>query len=185
MMFENKNKDIPRLTILIAIALLALGFWYYFTFTPPGEKNVMEVKQEVPKMLAASLGMQNNSGQIGNAVFRERNGKVLVEIDVFNAPKNVSQPVHVHEGSCPRPGGIKYALNSLVNGQSETILDVTLKDILAGLPLSVNAHKSNEDVGTYVSCGNITRESLMPEQNNTQQAPQLKPPPLPPLPPAS
>lgn len=182
MLFEQEqNKDnTPLVTIVIAVAFLVLGGWYYVNYSSPKEENVEHVEEKpAPQKLVVPFGMQNNSGQVGNAVFRERDGKVLVEVYVFNAPKDILQPAHIHEGSCPNPGAVKYPLASLANGQSETTLDVTLEDILSHLPLAVNVHKSEKEAGTYVSCGNISRENLMPEQNNTQPAPQITPPPLP------
>lgn len=168
MLYEQKqDKNIPLITIVIAVALLVLGGWYYVAFNPNkgGEIDtlVMVEEKQAPQKLVVAFGMQNNSGQIGNAVFHERDGKVFVEVDVFNAPKDTPQPAHVHEGSCPNPGAVKYSLTSVVNGQSETTLDVSLEDILASLPLSVNVHKSTKEAGTYVSCGIISRETLTAE----------------------
>jgi hypothetical protein len=69
------------------------------------------------------------------------------------APED-SQPAHIHEGSCanlnPAP---KIPLQNVVNGKSTTVLDLPIKQVLAGG--AVNVHKSAQDVKTYVACGDL------------------------------
>lgn len=79
----------------------------------------------------------------------------MVEIGVSGYPKDISQPAHIHFGSCKNLGPIKYPLTSVVNGQSETVLGGTLAQLRAELPLAINIHKSEAKPGVYVSCGDI------------------------------
>jgi len=67
----------------------------------------------------------------------------------------VAQPAHIHEGTCanlnPKP---LFALKPVVDGKSETIVDVALSQ-LQSKPHAVNVHKSATEISTYVSCGDI------------------------------
>lgn len=80
--------------------------------------------------------------------------KTEVVISLTNSPSG-PQPVHIHTGTCanlnPTP---EYGLTSLAGGKSETIVVVKLEDLLAGT-FAVNAHKSAQEIETYVSCGEI------------------------------
>lgn len=73
-------------------------------------------------------------------------------------PSGASQPVHIHVGSCPNPGDVRYPLTDVVNGRSETTLNVPYADLVSlatNMPLAINAHVSATNIGTYVSCGDI------------------------------
>ncbi len=107
------------------------------------------------KMTTMMLDAQNGSGESGTVTFNEANGKTTVVINVKNAPKGVSQPAHIHLGMCPNPGAIKYPLNSVINGQSTTILDATLTDLKAQEPLAINVHKSATQSKVYTSCADL------------------------------
>lgn len=179
-MLATSGEGMPLAALGVVLALLLLGGWYYFT-TQKNKDASQDQPTSQPLMLVVPFTALNNSGEIGNAVLRERDGKVHIEIDVANAPKDVPQPAHIHRGSCPAPSEVKYPLSSVVKGQSDTTLDTTLKDLLAALPLAVNVHKSETEAGTYVSCGNITREQLVPDNQNESDVPDITmPPPMPP-----
>lgn len=97
----------------------------------------------------------NNSGEFGKATLKEDDGKVEVKLDLVGAPKDVTQPAHIHTGSCASLGAVKYPLNFPVNGKSETTLNVKLAQLKSELPLAINVHKSVAEAGVYVSCGDI------------------------------
>jgi hypothetical protein len=73
-----------------------------------------------------------------------------------------SHPAHIHEGTCaklnPKPA---YPLNNVTQieggmvATSMTTVEVSLDDLLAE-PYAINLHKSDQDVQTYVACGDIT-----------------------------
>lgn len=108
-----------------------------------------------PKMATVTLSTQNNSGESGTATLKEENGKVKVTLNLTGAPASVSQPAHVHLGSCTSLGGVKHSLMYPLNGKSETTLDTTFDQLKAGLPLAINVHKSETEAGVYVSCGDL------------------------------
>lgn len=103
-----------------------------------------------------ALNAQNSSGETGKAVLTDVNGKTKVELTITGMPSGVTQPAHIHTGSCANLGGVKYPLTFPMNGTSVTTLDMPLSQLLGQLPLAVNIHKSSADINTYVSCGDIT-----------------------------
>jgi len=106
------------------------------------------------------LSAQNGSGQHGTVALKPRGNKTVVEIHLIGAATGVAEPAHIHEGTCdklnPAP---KYPLKSLVDGISETDVDVPISVLTAG-GLAVNVHKSAEDLKDYVACGNLTKSSM-------------------------
>lgn len=104
--------------------------------------------------ISITLSAQNNSGQDGIAILKDLAGKTQVTVKLTGAPAT-AEPAHIHIGSCPTPGAVKYPLTNLVNGVSETTLDVSIPELKAMRPIAVNVHKSAEDLKTYISCGDI------------------------------
>lgn len=102
------------------------------------------------------LSEQNDSGQSGTVVLEEENGQTTVTLNVTEAPEGVEQPAHIHVGTCATIGGIQFPLNSAVDGQSTTVLDMTLAEILdSSTQLSINVHQSVPEISTYVACGDL------------------------------
>ena len=105
--------------------------------------------------LTVQLGPQNNSNEKGSATLTEEGTKTKVSVNVTGAPAGVPQPLHIHKGTCaqldPKPA---YGLATLINGKSETTIDVPLAS-LQGDKFAINGHKSAQDVNTYVFCGEI------------------------------
>jgi len=105
---------------------------------------------------SAKLEPQNSSGESGTATLTKAgDNKTKVVLDVKGAPAGASQPVHIHKGTCanldPKPA---YPLSPVVNGKSETTVNVSLDSLEKG-GYAINGHKSAQDVKTYVFCGPI------------------------------
>lgn len=156
------NKPVLGLIILIA----GLGIWYLASNrsssklgTPPfgtREGAVSPLPQtQIPTQITIQLNEEGNSGQSGTATFKGVNGKVMVTLNLSGAPKGVAQPTHIHGSLCPGTDASKYSLTSLIDGKSETTLNVSLEKFLSQLPLAVNIHKSVAEAGKYVACGNL------------------------------
>jgi predicted RNase H-like HicB family nuclease len=108
------------------------------------------------KVITVKLGEQNNSGEAGTAVLKEENGKTKVMLRLSGAPEGITQPAHIHTGSCAAIGSVKWPLTFPVNGKSDTTLDLALAQLSTEMPLAINVHKSVSEAGVYVSCGEIT-----------------------------
>lgn len=101
----------------------------------------------------------NNSNEDGKATFTASGTQTKVTIELDNAPGNVAQPVNIHSGSCPNPGDKKISLNDALNGRSETMINVSMDDLIKQLPMTVVVYKSTDEQSTYVSCGEIKKTS--------------------------
>jgi hypothetical protein len=125
------------------------------------EDKMANAMDKVAGKYAFKLAAQNSSGQDGWAVLEDMNGKTKVTLYVKTADTAAkgataaAEPAHIHIGSCPAPGAVKYPLKDVVQGKSENMLDVKLADLKTMGALAVNVHKSAEDMKTYVSCGNL------------------------------
>jgi hypothetical protein len=108
-----------------------------------------------PTTLTVTMKAENNSGENGTATLTQTAKGVNVTIDLKNAPAQ-AQPTHIHPGSCsklnPAP---EFPLTSTVSGKSVTLLKGKKLSDLTGAKLSINVHKSDNDLATYVSCGEI------------------------------
>ncbi len=120
----------------------------------PKPAPVLE-KQAEAKSFSVILNQQSNSGESGLATFEEKNGKTIVRIKVVNAPIDTPQPAHLHKGTCTEPISELFDINDVVNGESETIIDKPLKELLKETPFVLNIHKSVQEDAIYTSCGTI------------------------------
>lgn len=112
------------------------------------------------KPSTVTLSALNDSGETGIAELTDMGaGKTKVTLTMKGQPAGVTQPVHIHEGTCSKLTATpKFPLTSLVNGTSETTVDVALAELTAK-PYAINVHKSAQEASVYVACGNITAQA--------------------------
>ncbi len=105
--------------------------------------------------VTVKLSPQSGSGESGSATLTKDGDKTKVVLSVTGQPAGVTQPVHIHKGTCaqldPKPS---YPLSPVVNGKSETTVNASLDDLQKG-GYAINGHKSSTEVSTYVFCGPI------------------------------
>ena len=104
--------------------------------------------------LIVPLTALNDSGQNGIARLTSNGAQTEIVIEIDAGAADIAQPIHVHAGSCDSLGGVDYALTSVVNGFSSTLIDISLPALREGLS-AINLHKSGAEAGTYVACGSI------------------------------
>lgn len=106
--------------------------------------------------ITVQLAAQNSSGQNGTATLTAKGDQteVVVNLPVGPAGAAVEQPVHIHSGACPTPGGVVFPLGNLKEGKSTTTVNAKLADIADGKH-AINAHKSAAEASVYTSCGNV------------------------------
>lgn len=143
------------IVIVIILIVIAAAVWMIMEgknspFSPRNSATV-----NTPQILPVSLNTQNNSNELGMAVLTEKNGKVMVRIDLKGAPAGQSQPVTINLGSCPLPSETKYTLSPLVSGGSDTTLDVDMATLLKSMPLTILVHESDEKMKNYLVCGDF------------------------------
>lgn len=153
------------------VSLIAVSALVFAACTPPAPtpnttnastdtSDSMIQTEEVlttPMTKTFVLTEQNGSGQNGVATLSEGPaGNAVIAITVSGGDQNVSQPAHIHVGSCPNPGAVKYDLTNVTPETTETTLDASYEDIAnATEKLAINIHKSAEEIGIYTACGNI------------------------------
>lgn len=97
---------------------------------------------------------------------------LLVPAGIAQTPEaemaGAAHPVHIHTGTCAELGDVVVPLNDLAAPEgertgpesavavtlSENIVDIPLQDIIDG-GHAINAHLSNDEIGTYIACGDI------------------------------
>jgi hypothetical protein len=152
---SGKRKGDQNLMLLAGAAAIIVGFFAIFSFRSQALLPLAEATPTPNPIVTVHLDTQNRSGESGTATLQEMNGKVIVTLNVIGSPNGMTQPAHIHIGSCPNPGAVKFPLTSVVNGQSVTTIDTTLTNLKALGPIAINVHKSVAQSGVYVSCGDI------------------------------
>lgn len=107
--------------------------------------------------LVIPVGELNSSGQTGIATLTAMGGQTKVVVSISSGAAGVSQPIHVHSGTCDTLGGVEYPLTAVSDGSSVTVIDVALSSLKGGAN-AINVHLSGDEVGTYVACGDIPAE---------------------------
>lgn len=88
----------------------------------------------------------------GTAMLTAEGNQTRIEVNV--AGTNPTMPGHIHADACPGAGAVVYPLQPTVSGKSTTMVDAPLAEVLSK-GKSINFHKSQQEVGVYVGCGNL------------------------------
>ncbi len=174
---ENYNKSYftpKNILIYIVVAAVVYGLVYYLFVVKRGGYNpntynntptstpivtqtpvVSPAKAVTENTMTVDLLSENGSSELGTATLTQVNGKTKVDLLLTGYAANVAQPAHIHVGVCPGVGVVKYPLSNVVNGKSETTLNVTLSQLKSELPLAINVHESAAKIGVFVACGEL------------------------------
>jgi Cu/Zn superoxide dismutase len=110
---------------------------------------------DIVDSMTVDLAAQNDSGITGSATLTAAGDQTRVVVTLTGDTPKASHPSHLHDGTCddldPAP---QYPLANVVNGTSTTTIKATLDD-LRSEPYALNVHKSNDDLETYVACGDL------------------------------
>lgn len=155
----NKNLIFGAVGVLV---IVVIGYLLFNRQTEPIPQPEITITPQTASPSAAISGVtvtlseQNASGESGIATLVEVDGQAVVILALTGAPEDVVQPAHIHVGSCPDVGAVKYPLTFPVNGRSKTTLDVSLDQLRLEMPLAINVHKSAQEASVYVSCSNLS-----------------------------
>jgi hypothetical protein len=164
---RNNYFSVRNIIIYLLLAALLYGAVYFLflnkstspaaTLTPAATTPTAAAAPTTAAMepMSVTLNAQNTSGESGTAILTEENEKTRVVLSMSGAPKGTPQPAHIHSGACPKPGDVVYPLTNVVNGASETVLDVDMEALMQQMPLAVNVHKSASQAAVYVACGDL------------------------------
>lgn len=137
------------------------------------DKEQTEKREEadIGRAIHIKLAEQNKSGQKGEATITQTGTSTLkVIVSITGKPSSVAQPAHIHAGSCPNVGAVKYPLTIVTKGASQTeIPNLTLQELLSELPLAINVHKSAPEIKIYTSCGNIEKKEMMSKKDEEKE----------------
>jgi len=104
----------------------------------------------------------NNSGQVGDVQLFAEGSSTRVVLDIHSAGGR-TEPAHIHRGkNCNTMSEINpepvYPLKDVVNGHSETVLNVNEAKLLSGnYVVIVHAGNRMDQLTHYVSCGQLYR----------------------------
>ena len=109
---------------------------------------------------SANLAARNNSGITGDASVHSAVAASQVSIRIRGASAGAVHPWHVHHGTCGSGGAIvdeagDYPALTVGTGggaSATATIEVALEDDHA---YHVNVHRSPQDLGTIVACGNL------------------------------
>lgn len=107
------------------------------------------------KHLTVNMQALSGSGQSGTAtIARTSGGNLTVTIALSGEPAGVSEPAHIHPGSCANVNPVpKVVLSPVVDGKSVTTIPAPTSSPGAR---SILVHKgSGADAKIYVACGDI------------------------------
>jgi hypothetical protein len=126
-------------TLFAAVAIVA-------TVTPALAQSVEPGSATTGNKVFA-LSSVNGSGQSGTVALQPFGNRTEVEIHLLNGPKNGAQGASINAGPCSAKNPkSKYALTTVRNGFSETVLNAPIAQ-LANAGLSVNV--------AGAACGNL------------------------------
>ena len=143
---KTKHPTLALLAILFAGACGGAAA----TASPPAPVNFVMVAQ-------------NGSAVKGTGQVVESNGSFTITVKLNGMPAGSSHVSHVHAGHCAAPGGIAYALQSVVADSAGTATTVSTVPATYAIPVSgwyVNVHHGPDFTeAAYApsdSCGDLT-----------------------------
>lgn len=127
------------------------------TDVEPLEDEENDLGDDMQNTRLFTLTEQNDSGQSGTALFANNEfGKAVITLTMSGEDFSSPQPAHIHVGSCPTPGAVEYPLADVIDGESESTLNVSVEEIFSmDGALAINVHKSSQESNVYTACGDI------------------------------
>lgn len=117
------------------------------TLTP--SPTVVRIPNEPPP-LSITLILKPEPSLV-TASFTARGDQSVVELKSPVSEAGITQPAIIFEAFCNQPGTTRYTLNSLVNGKSQTTLDIPLGTLLSGA-LNLDIKKSTRASDGSLAC---------------------------------
>ena len=139
---------LKRVTVAGAVALV-MSVVIGWSAALAADSVTVKVDQQ-----SAKDGGAAGFNESGTATLTAMGDKTQVVLSLTGAPAGTPQPAHIHVGTCPGVGAVKFPLSPVVDGKSTTVVDAKLADITTGA-FGINVHKSAAEAGVYVSCGTI------------------------------
>lgn len=147
-----------KISIIVIVLIIAGGVAY--TLLRDREDPAVDTQTHDPSAMGpimVPMPSHNRSDQAGRAYFSDESGKTKVALDISPWTVGVPQPASIRAGTCAAMGAIRYPLNNIVEGKSETIL-TPATHFIHGLGDSIVViGKSASEPESIVSCGNLKK----------------------------
>ncbi|KKS93641.1 MAG: hypothetical protein UV70_C0008G0040, partial [Parcubacteria group bacterium GW2011_GWA2_43_13] len=156
-------------SLIFFVIIMALVGGYVYVTTRPGsrvfyrdqqsqqqsiqEPDSKDTAQSVLSALSVALVEQNESGEFGSAEFTDDQQQTKLMLVVAGETQGERQAL-LHKGMCDQPGDTVQLLAKLESGISETVLPISLEELLSQLPMSVVVQDPSH---TTVACGELVQ----------------------------
>lgn len=150
-----KSKNVLFVISLLLTGCTSVGYKNTRATVPSISTSPTVVTVTIMPPRTVTLSEQSKSGMTGTVTFQDEVDKTRVTVNMTGKGITGPLPNHIHIGSCPNPGAVKYALNDIKNGKSETVIDVKMANLFGPDPMAVNVHKSIEEATIYTACGDL------------------------------
>jgi hypothetical protein len=152
--------------IIGAIIVVFGGYYAYITYKPAMAPTTepAPVTDTMLRSMVITLDTQSGLGQSGMATISDNgDGKAVVTLTMTGGNFPEPQPAHIHLGTCPKPGAVKYPLTNVVAGSSTTTLAISLEELEKSTDkLALNVHKSAAEASVYTACGDLPVAGVTP-----------------------
>ena len=162
------------LALLLTISSLAV-FLVGAQESTPGSTPTAEPTPS-PQMPRLELELEelNDSGIGGTVTLYDAGEQTIVEFDVEGAGED--HPTHIHEGVCgelePEPAFLLENINE--DGESTTVVDISLSELLAD-DYAIDMHLASNQLGTLIACVDIDGEPELPPGATPPASPAASP----------
>lgn len=148
-----------KVSIIVIVLIIAGGITFSLLRgdRPEPEENIQTHDPSTMGPIIVSLPSLNFSEQAGRAYVSDESGKTKVTIDISPWTAGVVQPASIRAGTCASIGAVRYPLNNVVDGKSETVI-APATHFIHGLGDSVVViGKSSKEPEVFVACGNLKK----------------------------
>jgi len=165
-------------TRAVALVLLLMLPGFTIAFAQEGTPQASPTAEPTPSpsmpRLELDLEEFNDSGIDGTVTLYDAGDRTIVEFDVDGAGGD--HPTHIHAGVCgdldPEPA---FNLENVdENGESTTVVDVTLEELLAE-DYAIDMHLAPNELGTLIACADIDGEPELPADATPAASPESTP----------
>jgi hypothetical protein len=147
-----------KASIIVIVLIIAAGAAFTILRDKPAEPGGTQTHDTAAMdPIIVPLATFGYSGQAGRAYFSDEAGKTKISIDFSPWTGGVAQPASIRAGTCAAMGAVRYPLNNVVDGKSETIITPAMHFIHGLGDSIVVVGKSATEPEVIASCGNLKK----------------------------
>jgi len=157
----DKKYIIIGLLILFVVSsylLLSNKGSFYKSYESINKTESKNDENQTKKSFSTVIEGKNDISKNGIVVIKESENKTQVSIRMIGSlgstTNSATQKTIFYNGTCKDLGEIKYVLNDVVNGSSETKLNTPFQEFSNGLPLALTIYEQNSSSEVY-ACADL------------------------------